>query len=328
MKTLDLDKKVKLPMFMPVATKLSTKLLSLKEVEEMDFSTVICNSFLLYLDPGLDLIKKAGGLREFTGTKLSFFSDSGGFQMISDEFLVGISKKGLKLRSPYDKSIHDLTPEKSMEIQTKLGADVVMCLDYMPRYGDKKEDIENSVNLTYEWAKRCKESYKGKGKLFCIVQGGIYKGLRKKSAELLKSLDFDGYAIGGLGIGETKEEIFEIVKYTVKLLPKDKPIYLMGIGVPEDIQEFIKLGVDIFDSCYPARVGRHGLVFTSKGNLDLEKGKFKEDFNPIEKDCKCEACKQSRAYIHYLIKIKEPLGKRLMSLHNLEFVKNLLSASS
>jgi queuine tRNA-ribosyltransferase len=328
MKELKLDKKVKLPMFMPVATKLTTKLLSLREIEERGFSTVICNSFLLYLDPGLDLIKKSGGLRKFTGTNLSFFSDSGGFQMISDEFLAGISKKGLRLRSPYDKKVHLLTPEKSMEIQKELGSDVVMCLDYMPRYGDKREDIERSVQLTYEWAKRCKESYKGKGKLFCIVQGGIHKDLRKKSVELLKSLDFEGYAIGGLGIGETKEEILEIVEYTVKLLPKNKPIYLMGIGVPEDIQKFIKLGVNIFDSCYPTRVGRHRLVFTSKGNLDLGKSKFKEDFKPIDSKCECEGCKHSKAYIHHLIKIKEPLGKRLMSLHNLEFMKNLSSSSS
>ena len=222
MKTLELNgKKVKLPMFMPVATKLNTKLLSLREVEEMGFETVICNSFLLYLHPGTKLIKKAGGMREFTSTNLNFFTDSGGFQMISDEFLIGISKKGIKFRSPYDKSIHLLTPEKSMKIQSNLGSDVVMCLDYMPRYGDKKEDIERSVELTYEWAKRCKESYTGKGKLFGIVQGGNYKELRKRSCELLVSLDLDGYAIGGLGIGETREEMFETVKETLKFLPKD-----------------------------------------------------------------------------------------------------------
>src|SRR3989344_2083778 len=213
-------RRFELPFFMPVATKLSAKLISLHEIEKMGFSTVICNSFLLYLDPGLELIEKAGGLRGFTKTNLNFFSDSGGFQMISDEFLVEISKKGLKLRSPYDKKIHLITPEKSMEIQSRLNADVVMCLDYMPRYGDKKKDIERSVELTYEWAKRCKESYTGDGKLFGIIQGGTFENLRERSAELISKLDFDGFAIGGLGIGEGRDKMFDAVENVIKLLPK------------------------------------------------------------------------------------------------------------
>lgn len=326
MKFLELNnRRVELPIFMPVATKLSTKLVSLKEVEEMGFNTVICNSFLLYLDPGLELIKKAGGLRKFTGTNLNFFSDSGGFQMISDEFLVDISKKGIKFRSPYNQSIHLITPEKSMEIQSELGSDIVMALDYMPRYGDKKEDIKKSVELTYEWAKRCKKAYNGKGKLFGIIQGGVFSDLRKESAELITSLDLDGYAIGGLGIGENREEMFKAVKDVLKIADKDKPIYLMGIGSPKDIKEFVKLGVDIFDSCYPTRLGRHNHVFNNERDLDLDKKEFREDFRPIDKKCGCEACKNhSRAYIHHLIKIKEPLAKRLMSLHNLKFMKNLI----
>ena len=313
------------PLFMPVATKLSAKLIGLREIEEMGFSTVICNSFLLYLDPGLELIKKAGGIREFTKTNLNFFSDSGGFQMISDEFLVEINERGLKMRSPYDKKVHLITPEKSMEIQSELGADVVMCLDYMPRYGDKKKDIQRSVELTYQWAKRCKESYNGNGRLFGIIQGGIYKDLRRKSAELITSLDFDGYAIGGLGIGENKKEMFDAVESILDFLPKNKPKYLMGIGSPDDVKHAIKLGVDIFDSAYPTRVGRHCLIFTKNGNLELDKKIFRTDFNKIEKECECETCKNfSRAYLHHLIKIKEPLAKRLMSMHNLFFMKNLM----
>jgi len=318
-------RKFELPMFMPVATKLSAKLISLQEIERMGFSTVICNSFLLYLDPGLELIKKAGGLREFTNTNLNFFSDSGGFQMISDVFLYEISEKGLKLRSPYDKKVHLITPEKSMEIQTGLGSDVVMCLDYMPRYGDKKKDVERSVELTYQWAKRCKNSYKGKGKIFGIIQGGIYKDLREKSAKLITSLDFDGYAIGGLGIGENKEEMFDAVEDVIKFLPKNKPIYLMGIGSPDDVKRAVKLGVDIFDSAYPTRVGRHCLVFTKDGNLELDKKIFRNDFSKIYDECGCDTCRNfSRAYIHHLIKIKEPLAKRLMSMHNLFFIRNLI----
>ena len=318
-------RKIELPIFMPVATKLSAKLISLQEIERTGFSTVICNSFLLYLDPGLELIKKAGGMRKFTNTDLSFFSDSGGFQMISDVFLHEISEKGLKLRSPYDKKIHLITPEKSMEIQAVLGSDVVMCLDYMPRYGDKKKDVERSVELTYQWAKRCKESYTGDGKLFGIIQGGTFENLRERSAELISKLDFDGFAIGGLGIGEGRDKMFDAVENVIKLLPKDKPIYLMGIGSPEDVKRAMKLGVDIFDSAYPTRVGRHGLVFTQGGGLELDKKIFRNDFSKIDDKCGCETCKNfSRAYLHHLIKIKEPLAKRLMSMHNLFFMKKLV----
>ena len=318
-------RKFELPLFMPVATKLSAKLISLREIEGMGFSTVICNSFLLYLDPGIELIKKSGGMRRFTGTNLNFFSDSGGFQMISDLFLDGINEKGLRLRSPYDKKVHLITPEKSMEIQSELGGDVVMCLDYMPRYGDKKKDIERSVELTFQWAKRCRDSYSGEGKLFGIIQGGTFKDLRKKSAELITSLDLDGYAIGGLGIGEGKDKMFSAVEDVIKLLPKNKPKYLMGIGSPDDVRKFMNLGVDIFDSAYPTRVGRHGLIFSDNGNIEIDNKKFRDDFRKIDEKCGCETCKNfSRAYLHHLVKIKEPLAKRLMSMHNLFFMKKLI----
>ena len=318
-------RKFELPLFMPVATKLSAKLISLQEIERMGFSTVICNSFLLYLDPGLELIKKSGGLRRFTGTNLNFFSDSGGFQMISDVFLEGINEKGLKLRSPYDKKVHLITPEKIMEIKSELVWYVVMCFDYMPRYGDKKKDIERSVELTFQWAKRCRDSYSGEGKLFGIIQGGTFKDLRKKSAELITSLDLDGYAIGGLGIGEGKDKMFSAVEDVIKLLPKNKPKYLMGIGSPDDVKKFMNLGVDIFDSAYPTRVGRHGLIFSDNGNIEIDNKKFRDDFRKIDEKCGCETCKNfSRAYLHHLVKIKEPLAKRLMSMHNLFFMKKLI----
>jgi len=324
MKSLILNnKKVRLPFFMPVASKLSTKLVSLKEVEELGYETVICNSFLLYLNPGLELIKKAKYLRGFTNTNLNFFTDSGGFQLLYDNFFESITEKGIKFRSPYDKSLHMITPEKSMEIQAKLNSDVTMCLDYMPRYKDSKKAIEKSVKLTYEWAKRCKESYKGNGKLFCIIQGGVYKDLRKKSAESLISLDFDGYAIGGLGLGEKKEEMFKAVESVIDLIPKDKVKYLMGIGSPDDVKRFVELGIDAFDSAYPTKCARHGLVFSSEGNLDLEKRKFKFDFKCIDPNIKISK-DFSKAYLHHLIKINEPLCKRIMTLHNLEFVRKVV----
>jgi len=327
MKTFELNgKQVEFPFFMPVATKLSTKLVSLSELEKTGYKTVIANSFLLYLYPGPTVIQKSGGLRKFSNTNLNFFTDSGGFQLLYDEFFVKISKKGIKFKSPYDKSLHMITPEKCMRIQEKLGSDGVMCLDYMPRYKDKKEDIENSVKLTTEWAKRCKESYSGKGKLFGIIQGGIYPELRKESAEDLIDLDFDGYAIGGLGIGESREEMSEVVKRTIKLLPKEKPVYLMGIGHPGEVKEFVKVGVDMFDSTYPTQVARHFRVFVEDGHLDLDKERFIRDFSKIDENCECEACKNhTKAYIHHLIKIKEPLAGRLMSLHNLMFMKNLFN---
>jgi queuine tRNA-ribosyltransferase len=315
------------PFFMPVATKLSTKLVSLKEVEEIGYKTIIANSFLLHLYPGTTLIKKTGGLRKFTGSGLNFFTDSGGFQLLYDNFFVKISKKGVKFRSPYDKSLHMITPEKSMRIQERLGSDVVMALDYMPKYTDKKEGIANAVKLTTEWAKRCKESYKGSGKLFCIVQGGIYPDLRKESAEDLVDLDFEGYAIGGLGIGENREEMRDVVRGTIKLLPKEKPIYLMGIGHPGEVKEFKGMGVDIFDSAYPTQVARHNRVFVKDGHLDLDKERFIRDFSKIDDGCECVVCENhTRAYIHHLIKIKEPLAKRLMSIHNLMFMKNLIKS--
>ncbi|MBU2639929.1 MAG: tRNA guanosine(34) transglycosylase Tgt [Nanoarchaeota archaeon] len=318
--------RIETPFFMPVATKLSVKLIEPKELKPLNVEAIISNALLLYLRPGLELIKKFKGVHGLMGFDKVIFTDSGGFQMISDKFLVDINEKKCRFRDPYTKKIIDMYPEKNMDIQERLRSDVAMCLDYMPRHGDSLEKIKKSVKITYEWGKRCKESHAdSKQKLFGIIQGGLSKELREKSCELMKSLDFDGYAIGGLAIGENKEELKKVIDNVVKKLPKEKPRYLMGVGSIPEIFENIEKGIDCFDSCYVTRHARHAVAFTKKGEIRLEKGIYKEDFNPIEKDCKCDICKNySRAYINYLIKINEYNWMRLVSLHNIYFIQNLI----
>jgi queuine tRNA-ribosyltransferase len=318
--------KIETPFFMPVATKLNVKLIAPHELKELNVNAVISNALLLYLKPGLDYVKKFKGIHNLMGYDGVMFTDSGGFQMISDDFLVGINEKKCRFRDPYTKRVIDMYPEKNMDIQERLGSDVAMCLDYMPRYTDDIETIKKSVKLTYEWGKRCKESHlDDKQKLFGIVQGGLNKELRLKSLELMKSLDFDGYAVGGLAIGESKEEMKKIVDVVADKLPKDKMRYLMGVGSIPEIIENIGKGIDCFDSCYVTRHARHAIAFTKNGEIRLEKGIYKEDMNPIEKECKCEVCKNySRAYINYLMKINEYNWMRLISLHNIYFVQELI----
>src|SRR3989344_3544660 len=257
--------KIETPFFMPVATSLNVRLISPKDLDNLNVKAVISNALLLYLRPGLEMVDKFKGIHKLMN---------------------------------FDKII----------------------------YTDSLETIKKSVKLTYEWGKRCKEAHKdNKQKLFGIVQGGIDKNLRKKSAELMTSLDFDGYSIGGLAIGESRNELKLAVDSAVKYLPKDKIRYLMGVGSIPEILENIGKGVDCFDSCYATRHARHAVAFTSNGEIRLEKAKHREDFNPIEKNCECEICKNySRAYIHYLIKIHDYSWKRLVSMHNIKFIQNLL----
>ena len=315
---------IETPFFMPVASKLSVKLVETLELKELGVDAVISNAFLLYLKPGLDLIDKFKGVHKLMGYDGVIFTDSGGFQMISDKFLVDINEKKARFRDPFSGKVIDMYPERNMDIQERLKSDVAMCLDYMPRYGDSLEKIKKSVKLTYEWGKRCLEAHQDdKQKLFGIIQGGLSKELRVKSSELMKSLDFDGFAIGGLAIGESKEELEVAVDAVVGNLPKEKPRYLMGVGSIPEILENVGKGIDCFDSCYATKHGRHAVAFSKDGELRLEKGRYKEDFNPID-DCGCKVCKNySRAYIHYLIKIEAVVWKRLISLHNIYFIQNL-----
>lgn len=318
--------KIETPFFMPVATTLNVRLISPLDLKNLNVNVVIANALLLYLRPGLDMIDKFGGIHKLMNFDKVIFTDSGGFQMISEDLLIAINEKKAKFKDPYSGKIIEMWPEKNMDIQESLKSDVAMCLDYMPRYKDSLQTIKKSVKLTYEWGKRCKKAHQDNNQaLFCIVQGGINKNLRKKSAELMSSLDFDGYAIGGLAIGESKDELKISVDNSIKFLPRDKIRYLMGVGSIPEILENIDKGVDCFDSCYATRHARHAVAFTENGEIRLDKAKHKEEFKPIDEDCECEVCKNySIAYLHYLIKIHDYSWKRLVSMHNIKFIHNLL----
>ncbi|MEM2925006.1 MAG: tRNA guanosine(34) transglycosylase Tgt [Methanocellales archaeon] len=315
------------PAFMPVATKASVKTLSSEELQAINIQAIISNAFILYLKPGVEVIKEAGGIHEFMNFKGAIFTDSGGFQMLNDKLLLQVSNKGAIFKSPFDGTKHRFTPLKCIEVQMELGSDVAMVLDDCPPYGSDYEYVKKSTKRTIEWAKIAKEAHKKEDQaLFCIIQGGIYPDLRRESAYELIAMDFQGYAIGGLCIGEPKEVMYEVLSYTVPLIPEDKIRYLMGIGAPLDLLNAISMGIDLFDSAYPTRNARHSTVYTNKGRFSLRRGRYARDFTPIDGNCNCPACRNyTRAYIHHLLRVNEMLGMRLVTIHNLFFLQELLS---
>ncbi len=317
---------VKTPAFMPVATKGSVKTVSSEELVDVGVEALISNALLLYLKPGVEIISEAGGLHKFMGWKRAIFTDNGGFQAIRDEFSPVFSKKGITFSSPFDSSRHLITPEKIIEIQEALGSDVALALDDCPSYGTGYERAEESVIRTTAWAKRSLEVKSGEGQLlFAIAQGGVFPELRVRSARELAELDFDGYAIGGLSIGEPKEVMREMIEVSVKALPEEKPRYLMGLGSPLEVLDAIAMGVDIFDSAFPTRNARHNAVYTRRGKYNIAKAKNLKLFEPLEEGCQCYACRHySRAYISHLMRVYETLGMRLVTLHNLYFLENLI----
>jgi queuine tRNA-ribosyltransferase len=325
---------IETPFFMPVATKAAAKFVNSKQLEELGARAVISNAFLLSIKPGIKTIKKLGGLGKFMNFSGINFTDSGGFQMYSPSIYISSNEQGVFFRNPISGEKIFMTPEKDMEIQFEIGSDVAMCLDRMPLYEDSKQEIEKSVQLTTIWAERCKQHHDKLQKnlktnqrqlLFGITQGGIYKDLREKSAKELIKLNFDGYSIGGFGMGETFNEEMKIVKNQKSILPKDKPIYLMGIGNPVEILEAISYGVDIFDSRMPTQNARHGDLFTSKGKIKILNKKYESDSSPIDKNCECFVCKTySKAYIRFLLKENEAVGKELASYHNLYYLQDLI----
>lgn len=311
------------PVFMPVATKGAVKTLHVKELEELNIKVIISNSLHLYLHPGLEIIEKHGSLHDFMNFHNSILTDSGGFQIIKTPFFVKASKEGITFRDPKDGSLHLITPEKSAEIQDRLGSDIAMMLDYCVPYGTPLKKIERSLELNKNWAERFKNSRKGLS--FGIVQGSIYEKLREQSVAELLALNFDGYAIGGLLIGEPLDIMIKIATYTVSLLPEDKPRYLMGVGSLSEIFNSIEQGIDIFDSVFPTRNARHKMAFTNTGILDFRKSNFKDDTKPIDENCDCYACKTySRSYIFHLFKEKEMLTMRLLTIHNLAFMLRVM----
>ena len=319
---------VETPMFMPVGTKATVKGLSPEEVKETGAGIVLANTYHLWLRPGEDIVSKAGGLHKFMNYDGPILTDSGGFQVFS---LAKNKKKDIKEEGVYFKSHIDgkklfLTPEKSIEIQNKLDSDIAMSFDECPPASASYEYLKNSVERTIRWAKRGKAVHSNKNQsLFGIVQGGSYEDLRKYSATETVKLDFDGYSIGGVANdGESKEDMYKAIDYSIPYLPEDKVRYLMGVGEPIDIIEGVIRGVDIFDCVLPTRIARHGQAFTRAGKINLNNAKYKEDFTPIEEDCDCYACKHyTKAYIRHLLNQEEMLGGRLLSIHNIRFLIRL-----
>jgi len=326
--------KVETPFFMPVATRGSVKTLTSEELKEMKVPSVISNALILYLREGSNIIKKFGGIGKFMNYKGINFTDSGGFQMYSKSIYIKSNEEGVCFKNPLNGEKIFMTPEKNMNIQIGIGSEVAMCLDSMPMYENSKEQIAEATRKTSLWAKRCKEhhNYLQKGipkskrqLLFGIIQGGIYKDLREKSAKEILNINFDGYSIGGFGLGETIKEEFDVVKQIKELLPNDKPIYLMGIGNPVEILKGIELGVDIFDSRMPTQNARRGMLFTSEGKLRILREDCKYDKSPIDKNCDCFACKNySRSFIRYQLIHDEFTGKKLATYHNIYFLTKLI----
>ena len=319
------------PVFMPVATQGTVKTLSVRELEESGVEMMISNAYHLYLRPGADIIDKAGGLHDFMGWKKAITTDSGGFQVFSLADLRNISEKGVEFRSHIDGSSHFFTPESVVDFQLTLGSDIMMPLDECVHYPAEKAYVKDSVGLTLRWAKRSKEhllAVGGRSKLFGIVQGSTYRDERKRCVHELLDLDMDGYAIGGIAVGEPVELVNEMTEYTASLLPENKVRYLMGVGRPPDMLEAISCGVDMFDCVVPTRNGRNGQAFTFDGEIQLRNAPYKDDFGPIDPECKCPACQgYTRGYIRHLYNAGEILALRLISLHNIYFYVKLIELS-
>ena len=315
------------PMFMPVGTQATVKTLSPEELKDMNSGIILSNTYHLWLRPGEDIVDHAGGLHKFMNYDGPILTDSGGFQVFSlaKNKKKDIVEEGVHFKSHLDGKKLFLTPELSIQIQNKLDSDIAMSFDECPPYPVTYEYMKNSVERTLRWAKRGKDVHSNPNQsLFGIVQGGEFEDLRKYSAIETVKMDFDGYSIGGTSVGEDKETMYKMVDYAIPYLPEDKPRYLMGVGDPIDIIEGVIRGVDMFDCVLPTRIARHGNAFTRDGKINIKNAKYKEDFNPIEHDCDCYACKNyTKAYIRHLITANETFGARLLSIHNIRFLIKL-----
>ncbi|HEY4578931.1 MAG TPA: tRNA guanosine(34) transglycosylase Tgt [Savagea sp.] len=315
------------PVFMPVGTQGTVKAMSPEEMAEIGSGIILSNTYHLWLRPGTEVIQEAGGLHQFMNWDRPILTDSGGFQVFSLSKLRDIQEEGVHFRHHLNGSKLFLSPEKAMEIQNVLGSDIMMAFDECPPYPATREYMQSSVNRTSRWAERCLEAHARPSDqaLFGIVQGGEYEDLRKQSAQDLVSLDFPGYAIGGLSVGEPKDVMNRVLEFTVPHLPEDKPRYLMGVGTPDSLIDGAIRGIDMFDCVLPTRIARNGTLMTSQGRLVVRNAKYKHDFRPLDENCDCYACKNySRAYIHHLIKSDEIFGLRLTSYHNIYFLVNLM----
>ncbi len=323
---------IETPVFMPVGTQGSVKAIEQRELEEIGVQIILGNTYHLYLRPGTQIINQLGGLHEFINWRKPILTDSGGYQVFSLSDLNKISEDGVTFKSHLDGSTHLFTPESVVDIQRCLGSDIMMVLDECTTYPADYEYAKKSIELTLKWAERCKvrfESgshlYNHSQALFGIVQGSIFSDLRERSANDLMAFEFDGYAIGGLSVGESASEMYAMTDVCTDVLPAEKPRYLMGVGTPENILESIERGVDMFDCVMPTRNGRNAMLFTSRGSLSIKNAVFKDDSTPIDDNCECYTCKNfSRAYVRHLFQAREILALQLATIHNLYFYQWLV----
>ncbi|MFC1861324.1 tRNA guanosine(34) transglycosylase Tgt [Chloroflexota bacterium] len=315
------------PVFMPVGSQATVKTVTPDELKDMGIAMVLANTYHLYLRPGMDVIRKFGGLHKFMAWDRAILTDSGGYQIFSLARLRKVNDDGVVFRSHIDGSQHLITPELSIQLQQSLGADVIMVLDEVLSYEDDYEKVKAALVRTHKWAERCQKAQtRSDQALFAIVQGGFYPELRYKSVKFLTSIDFAGYAIGGLSLGEPKTLTRTTVKETVCLFPENKPRYLMGVGSPEDIVDSVDKGIDMFDCVLPTRVARNGALLTWQGRHNIRNAAYSEAEGPIESGCDCyTCCNFSSAYLHHLFKCEELLAYRLSTIHNLNFMSNLMS---
>ncbi|MDR1940737.1 MAG: tRNA guanosine(34) transglycosylase Tgt [Endomicrobium sp.] len=318
------------PVFMPVGTQGTVKGVATEYLKESGAQIILANSYHLYLRPGTEIIKRAGGIQEFNSWRKPMLTDSGGFQIFSLNEIRKIKEDGAQFQSHIDGSRHFFTPEKSMQVQKDIGADIIMCFDECAPYPASYEYAKNSMELSLKWAAKCKdEFYKDdarlKQALFGIIQGSVYDDLRKISAQKMTEMDFTGYAIGGVSVGEPREDKERVIEVVEPLLPENKARYLMGVGMPEDLWEGVQRGIDMFDCVIPTRNGRNGQVFTSLGKLNIRNAEFRQDFTPLDPQCACPACKgYTKAYLNHLVRAQESLYLSLLSLHNIYFMINLM----
>ncbi len=318
---------VETPVFMPVGTLATVKSLSPEELLDCGTQIILGNTYHLYLRPGCEVIRRFSGLHGFMHWDRPILTDSGGFQVFSLAKLRKINEEGVIFQSHIDGSEHILTPEKSIEIQIGLGSDIIMCLDECIKYPAGRDYTRDALELTTRWAKRCKKAWEDNGEnaLFGIVQGGMMKDLREISADALVEIGFNGYAIGGLSVGEPKDIMLEMADFTLPRLPDNKPKYVMGVGTPEDLIELVALGADMFDCVMPTRNARNGQMFTKYGTINICNASFKYDTEPIESGCKCYTCRNySRAYLRHLYMAKELLAYRLNTIHNIYYYMSVM----
>lgn len=319
---------IETPVFMPVGTYGSVKAVSPKELETIGPQIILGNTFHLMLRPGMEIISKFNGLHNFMNWQKPILTDSGGFQVFSLCKNNKITEDGVFFKSPINGDTIFLTPEKAMEVQKVLNSDIVMQFDECTQYTATKQEVEDSLKLSLMWGKRCKEFNVGNNPdaaLFGIIQGGVYNDLREMSLDGLLEIGFDGYAIGGLSVGETKEEMTNVLSHIVRKMPENKPRYLMGVGTPKDIVNAVLSGVDMFDCVMPTRNARNGFLFTSKGIVRIRNSCYRDDLSPLDENCDCYTCKNfSKSYLYHLDKCKEILGSTLNTIHNLHYYQNLM----